>query len=223
MPSPARAAIFDLDGTLLDTLDDLAGAANTMLAESGFPTHPESAYVDFIGNGMAMLVTRALPEGARDPEIVARCTDRYRELYQEGWHNRTVPYPGVPELLRSLSEEGWALGVVSNKPHHFTDLCISHFFPGQFDCVLGQRDEVPRKPDPAGLLEAAVLLGTETRNCVYIGDSGVDVETALRAEITCIAVLWGFRDRDELASAGATHFAENVPALGEKIRQTVRP
>ena len=202
-----KAAIFDLDGTLLDTLADLAGAANTMLQESGFPTHPDSAYVNFIGNGMAMLVTRALPENARDEATVTRCTERYRELYAEGWNKETAPYAGIPEALDQLEADGWSLGVVSNKPHEFTKLCIDHFFPGRFACVLGQRDHVPRKPDPAGLLEAAEFLGASPEQAIYVGDSGVDVKTSIAAGIECIAVLWGFRSKEELEEAGATQFA----------------
>ena len=204
-----KAAIFDLDGTLLDTLADLAGAANSMLHESGFPTHPDSAYVNFIGNGMAMLVTRALPEYARDEATVERCTDRYRELYKQGWNKETEPYPGIPEALDQLEADGWSLGVVSNKPHDFTKLCIDHFFPGRFPCILGQRDHVPRKPDPAGLLEAAEMIGVSPERSVYVGDSGVDVKTALAAGTECIAVTWGFRTKEDLAEAGATMFADD--------------
>jgi len=201
-----RAAIFDLDGTLLDTLQDLGDSGNAVLEARGFPTHPIEAYRTFVGNGMMNLVRDIFPEGQRPAagEETDRVLTEYRAAYGERWQNTTVPYPGIPELLDALAEAGIPIGVLSNKAHDFTVKCVDAFLPGwKWDVVLGARDGVAKKPDPAGAVEAASLLGLETNECCFIGDSDVDMMTAVNAGMLPVGVSWGFRSVDELRKSGA--------------------
>jgi len=214
-----KAAFFDLDGTLIDSLADLGEAVNRMLQERGCPIHPVDAYREFIGEGARLLVQRALPPAvAQDADLVNDALAAYQAHYQDCWRDQTRPYPGVVELLAKLQVQGVHLAVISNKPHAFTQLCAEHFFPdADFVCVLGQREGVQRKPDPAAALEAAALCGLSPADCIYVGDSGVDMRFARAAGMTAIGVLWGFRDQAELVEAGATHLVRTVPELEEML------
>jgi phosphoglycolate phosphatase len=199
-----KAFIFDLDGTLIDSLDDLADAVNLMLGQHGYPLQPREVFPQYIGDGVHKLVERALPESARDAETIAVCTADYQRHYEATWNVKTKPYHGILETLTALRESGMKLAVLSNKPHRFTLLCCEHFFAeGTFDMVLGQRSNVPRKPDPAGVIEIAETLGLTVTDCCYIGDSGIDMETATRAGMLAVGVRWGFRDEEELLAHGA--------------------
>lgn len=203
MPS-LKAFLFDLDGTLIDSLADLAAAVNRMLVEHGYPERELAVFPKYIGDGVRQLVGRALPEDARSEENIEACLRDYQRHYAEGWHDRTVVYEGIQELLTELKARGLKVGCISNKPHRFTRLCCDHFFPaGTFDVVLGQRDEVPRKPDPAGALEAAALMGVDVRECAYVGDSGIDMSFARNSGMMGIGVSWGFRSVEELRKHGA--------------------
>jgi phosphoglycolate phosphatase len=199
-----KAYIFDLDGTLIDSLKDLASAVNRMLVEQGYPERDLALFPEYIGDGMRQLVSRALPESARTEAIIDRCLGSYQQQYQNGWHDQTIVYAGMQDVLDELKGRGLKIGCISNKPHHFTQLCCDHFFPaGTFAVVLGQRDEVPRKPDPAGAHEAAALLGLTTADCAYVGDSGIDMAFAKNAGMRGIGVSWGFRSVAELQAHGA--------------------
>ena len=199
-----QAVILDLDGTLIDSLADLAEAVNRMLDEHGHPRRPLEVFPRYIGEGMRHLVRRALPEDCRADDYVDRCVADYMRHYEQLWHDQTHAYAGMPETLRELRRRGLKLGVLSNKPHHFTALCCDHFFPpGTFDVVLGQRDGVPRKPDPAAGLEIAALFSLEPRRCAYVGDSGIDMQFGIAAGMRRVGVLWGFRGEDELRENGA--------------------
>jgi phosphoglycolate phosphatase len=199
-----RAVLFDLDGTLLDTLADIAHAANTMLGREGLPTHQVDAYRGFIGGGVATLFRRALPPERCDDERVARCVAEFREVYGRTWNVHTRPYDGIPELLDALAARGLALAVLSNKPDDFTRRCAKAYLaPWPFRVVLGEREGVPRKPDPTGAREVAQRLGLAPETFLYAGDSATDMETALRAGMHPVGVAWGFRPSEELRSAGA--------------------
>jgi phosphoglycolate phosphatase len=199
-----RAAIFDLDGTLLDTLADIADAANRVLAARGFPTHPNSSYRAFIGEGVARLITQALPETHREEATVQACIGAYTAEYERNWNVRTRPYAGVPELLAALAAQGLRLAVLSNKPDYFTQRCVQELLPARtFGAVLGATDRIPRKPDPAGALEIARKLEVPPASCLYVGDSGVDMQTARAAGMFPVGALWGFRDKQELLENGA--------------------
>jgi phosphoglycolate phosphatase len=199
-----QAIFFDLDGTLLDSLADLAEAVNRMLDDRGYPRRAPGLFKEFVGDGVLKLVQRALPDEVRDEATVEACVAEYLAHYQDLWHDQTQPYPGIVEAVATLRERGLKVGVISNKPHRFTVLCCDHFF-GQdlFDGVLGQRPEVPRKPDPAGAIELAARLEVDIRHCAYVGDSGVDMQFGVNSGMRRIGVRWGFRGEQELRDNGA--------------------
>ncbi|MEM1295166.1 MAG: HAD family hydrolase [Verrucomicrobiota bacterium] len=199
-----EAAIFDLDGTLLDTLDDLADSGNEMLESEGFPTHPVDAYRIFVGDGVRSLMERILPGEAQTEATIERCMGVYRAVYQRRWKAKTKPYAGVPELLDGLVERGIRLTVLSNKPHDFTEQCIQEFVGDwPWEMVFGMRDGVPKKPDPAGAVQILESLEVAPENCLYLGDTDTDMKTAKAANLFAVGVLWGFRPKEELEEHGA--------------------
>lgn len=204
--SSIRAVLFDLDGTLLDTLRDLSDSGNAVLEARGFPTHSMEAYRTFIGNGMVNLVRDIFPEGHRPSEgdETDKVLAEYRAAYGERWQNTTVPYPGISELLDALIEQGIPIGVLSNKAHDFTVKCVEAFLPNwKWDVVLGAREGIAKKPDPAGAMEATAQLGLDPGECCFVGDSDVDMLTAVNAGMLPVGVEWGFRPVEELRGAGA--------------------
>jgi phosphoglycolate phosphatase len=203
---PFRAIIFDLDGTLLDTLDDIANAANHVLAARGLPTHPNPHYRKFIGEGVVKLMLRALPETHQDEATVQACVGAYVQEYERTWNALTRPYPGVAEMLDALVVRELKLAVLSNKPDHFTQRCVGELLAGwAFGVVLGASDEFPRKPNPASAIETARRLGVPPAECLYVGDSGIDMQTARAAHMCSTGALWGFRGKAELLKDGAQH------------------
>ncbi len=217
-----HAVIFDLDGTLLDTLADIADSVNSTLARFGLPTHRVDAYRQFIGDGITMLVSRALPAEKRNDDIVTDCVKVFRENYSRNWKVNTRPYHDVEELLDSLSAKHVKIAVLSNKPDDFTKRCIDELLPNHsFEMILGQRDGIPRKPDPAGALEIAEGLGIKPSRFLYLGDSAVDMETAVRAGMFPVGALWGFRPLEELWEHGAQaviHGPMELLGLLKKLR-----
>jgi phosphoglycolate phosphatase len=214
-----QAVIFDLDGTLLDTLDDISSSANSALVRFGLPTHRVDEYRYFIGDGVTELISRAVPAEKRNDDIIADCVKAFRENYVHNWNVNTRPYDGVPELLDALAAKHVKMAVLSNKPDDFTKRCIREFLPGQrFEIVLGQRDGIPRKPDPAGALRIAEILGITPSRFLYLGDSGVDMKTAVRAGMFPVGALWGFRPGEELWENGAQAVIERPMDLLDSAR-----
>ena len=215
-PMPS-AVIFDLDGTLLDTLDDLADSANEALAACGFPTHPVDAYRTFVGDGMTVLIERILPEASRTTGAVDLVLDYYRAAYSRRWKAKTRLYPGIEELLTGLTAGGIPLAVLSNKPQAYTEICMAHFLGHhRFEVIFGQRAHVTRKPDPAGAYEIAAQLGLDVTEILFIGDTATDMDTATAAGMIPVGVLWGFRQEAELRAHGARHLVgrpEEILAL----------
>jgi phosphoglycolate phosphatase len=204
-----KAILFDLDGTLLDTLEDLGNSVNGVLAARDFPTHTLDEYRYFVGDGTAMLITRALPQGKRNDETIRACLEELREEYGRNWKVNTRPYEGIPEMLDALTEHGLKMAVLSNKLHEFTRLCVADLLSNwTFDVVFGQRDEVCRKPDPAGALEVAEHLSLPPADFLYLGDTAVDMKTATAAGMFPVGVLWGFRPAEELKEGGAQALIE---------------
>lgn len=204
-----QLVIFDLDGTLLNTIDDLAASTNYALRQHGFPEHELPAYRHFVGNGITKLIERALPESERLEATILQLREEFVDYYQQHKTILTRPYPGIPELLAQLAEQGIRLAVASNKYHQGAIELIRHYFgPDLFKIVLGQREHVPAKPDPAIVFEILQQTGTAPANALYIGDSGVDMQTARRSGITSVGVSWGFRPRQELTENGACHIAD---------------
>jgi phosphoglycolate phosphatase len=204
-----KAIIFDLDGTLLDTLEDLSGSVNRVMTRRGFPTHTLDEYRYFIGDGTAMLIARALPKEERNDKTIRACLKAFNEDYGRNWNVKTRPYKGITEMLDALTERGLKITVLSNKQHEFTKRCVADLLPKwTFDVVLGQRNAVKRKPDPAGALEVAERLRLSPAEILYLGDSAVDMRTAAAAGMFPVGVLWGFRPAEELQESGAKALIE---------------
>ena len=196
------AYIFDLDGTLLDTLPDLVSLTNAVLEERGFPTHTTDEIASYVGNGARVLLQRAAPPDTTD-QVIDAILARWKELYPERGHAFTKPYDGMSYALDMLKERGAKLGVLSNKFDAATCAVIQRHFPGMFDLVRGESPLTPRKPDPAGLLKMMADLGVKPERCAYVGDSGSDMTVAVRAEAFPLGVTWGYRSAEELLSCGA--------------------
>jgi phosphoglycolate phosphatase len=211
--------LFDLDGTLLDTLDDLADSMNAALHSLGFPQHDRGAYRLFVGDGVENLVRRAIPAPhLGDDDLVRDAVKLMREEYGRRWHTRTRPYDGIGELLESAAARGVKCAILSNKPHAAVLDVVGHFFPGyRFAAVFGARPGIPIKPDAGAALEVAATLGVNPEGILYLGDTNTDMLTAVAAGMYPVGVLWGFRDADELKAAGARvlvdHPREVLPLL----------
>ena len=194
-----KLVIFDLDGTLLDTIADLAAAANHALQKAGFPVYDTETIRTFVGNGISKLLERALPEGARTAENVERLRTDFVPYYDAHNAEQSKPYPGVAALLLRLQERGMMLAVASNKYQAATEKLVAHYFPAiRFVKVMGQREGVPVKPDPTIVFDIMEAAGVGKEDVLYVGDSGVDMQTAHNAGVDAVAVSWGFRPRTEL-------------------------
>ena len=213
-----KLVIFDLDGTLLDTIDDLATGANHALEVLGYPTHERATIRSFVGNGINKLLERSLPEGEKTEEHVMRMRSVFIPYYDAHNAELTVPYEGIPELLERLQEGGLMLAVASNKYQAATEKLVAHYFPNiNFIKVLGQRDEVPIKPDPAIVKEIIEAAGVSNDAVLYVGDSGVDMLTALNAQVDAVGVTWGFRPKLELSTFPSLGLIDRADELMEFV------
>ena len=204
--------IFDLDGTLLDTVADLGNSCNHVFTEAGFPTHPIDAYYKFVGNGIAKLIERALPSEDATTENIEKLLPPFRAYYNLHMADDTKPYRGVCELLADLQEKGVQLAVASNKYQAATENLVKKYFPDiKFAAVLGQRDNVPVKPDPAIVHDIMQAAGVaDLAEIIYIGDSLVDLNTAKNSNVEFAAVTWGFCPREALVENTPAHIADNI-------------
>ncbi|HIW54752.1 MAG TPA: HAD family hydrolase [Candidatus Ruthenibacterium merdigallinarum] len=216
-----KAVLFDLDGTLLDTLQDLADAANHTLRALGLPEHARGEYRRMVGNGIPKLIERMLPAQSRGPASQALALEMFRRRYAAHSEDATIPYPGIPALLQTLRAAGVQLGVVSNKDDALARQVVEHYFPGVFDAVAGRRDGVAAKPDPTLVNEMREGFGRAEGETLYVGDSDVDVFTAQNARLACCGALWGFRTKEELAGAGADYLAANADELAQIVLGTM--
>lgn len=208
--------IFDLDGTLLNTIADLAAATNYALEKTGYPTHAPEAYPYFVGNGVRKLLERVLPEDARTPETAEIMMKNFRTYYEANMTEFTRPYPGIEELLHNLRENEISVAVASNKYQLAVERLIHHFFPSvEWAAIEGQKEGVPVKPDPSIVFEILSKYPTPKREVLYVGDSGVDMETAHRAGVTSVGVTWGFRPVYELTEHFADHIAHTPAGIFE--------
>ena len=197
-----HAVIFDLDGTLLNTLGDLRAATNHALEVRGLPPHSMEEIRQFIGNGIRLLICRAMPEGTPEAEIDAALDD-FKAYYAAHIHDRTVPYDGIPQLLTALRKRGIKVAVLSNKIDSASQQLIEYFFPGKTDVVFGEHVGVPRKPDPTSCRMVMQRLGVQPEQVLYVGDSGTDMQTAKNAGLYAVGVTWGFRSKEVLLEYGA--------------------
>ncbi|MBQ1412625.1 MAG: HAD family hydrolase [Clostridia bacterium] len=216
---PYQAVIFDLDGTILNTIDDLADSANFVLAAQGYPTHPTERYKTFVGNGIPKLIERMLPPGTA-PDIIQRTFADFGARYAAHKLDKTAPYEGIPDLLTLLRQHGFKLAVLSNKQHDLSEAIVTQIFgEDAFDVIQGMCDRFPRKPDPAACFDVMNRLDVHPGEVLYVGDSNVDMRTAANAGLVKCGVTWGFRSEQELRKEGAdfiAHTPQNIAhiALG---------
>ena len=207
--------LFDLDGTLLDTLEDLLDATNYALRAHGWPERTLPELRGFVGNGAYNQMRLSAPEGTA-PEAVQALLDTYKPYYTANCQHKTRPYPGIPEALALLKEK-YPIAIVSNKPDAAVKQLCADYFPGIY--ALGETPDCPRKPAPDMVFKAMAAIGVE--KCIYVGDSEVDVLTAKNAGGSCVSVLWGFRDREDLEEAGADYFCERTEEIAKKIEELI--
>lgn len=215
-----RLVIFDLDGTLLNTIADLAQSVNHALTTLGFPTHEEDAYNYMVGNGINKLFERALPEGFKNEAYVLRMREAFLPFY--GAHNmdKSHPYPGINELLQTLHKQGFLIAVASNKYQAGTEALIHHYFSDTpFAAVFGQREGITPKPDPTVIHDILKITGIAKEEVLYVGDSGVDMQTAINAKVTSCGVTWGFRPRTELEAFSPDFIVNNAGDILQIVQE----
>jgi phosphoglycolate phosphatase len=211
-----KAVFFDLDGTLLDTVEDLALAVNAVLERNGFPVHPVENYHRYIGEGMSVTMRRALPEGRYADPVINGYTEAVREEYRRRWADHTRVYPGIAPLLDYLEEKGVVKAILSNKLHEFTVAVVERLLGRwNFAAVQGEQPPLPRKPDPTSALAMARKLGLKPAEIIFAGDSAVDIQVAIAAGMYPVGVLWGYRSEGELSAAGAKILAAQPSDLAE--------
>jgi len=209
-----KAVIFDLDGTLLDTLEDIADAANSILSRFGFPQHDLQTYKYFVGEGIGKLIQRALPQEKFEEDFITHCVTLMRDEYGKRWANKTRVYPEVPDILDSLTNQGITMAILSNKPDSSAKAMVAKFLQKwQFSIIQGEKPFVPKKPDPSAALGIAKNLRLPPKKFIFLGDSEIDMKTALAAGMYPVGVLWGFRTAEELIASGAKVLIKNSADL----------
>ena len=209
-----ETVIFDLDGTLLNTLEDLADSMNRVLKVHSLPEHNSESYKHFVGNGARKLVERALPVHLRDSDTVDKYLREYRSVYDNNWRNKTELYSGIADMLVKLRELRIPIAILSNKPHSDVLKVVAHFFDDTtFSAISGQRDHIPHKPAPDGVFVIMEELKVLPDFCLFVGDSSVDMQTAKNSGMKAVGVSWGFRTVGELLENGADHIIDDPQEL----------
>lgn len=220
--SSLKLVIFDLDGTLIDTVADLSDAVNAALSVFGFPIRSYEEVVSFVGNGTLKLIERALPDDKHDDkELASAVHEAFTNHYSGHYADKSAVYDGIPEVLSSLKSRGIKLAVLSNKPDRFTKALIGMFFPNVFDTVLGSGENTPRKPDPTGELGIIRSFGLMLDECLHVGDSDTDIKTAHNAGVKAVGCTWGFRPKSTLEEAGADWIADKPEDMIKIFQKTV--
>ncbi len=212
-----KAIVFDLDGTLINSLPDIMYSVNLMLAENNFPQHDLEAYRYFVGSGIEALARKSLPQNISEAHFL-KCYTRLKILYEQNQINKTTVYHAIESLLQKLIDLKLNINILSNKPDVFTQEVVQHFFGKyRFRVILGASDQFPRKPNPEALIHILQLNQITTDECLYVGDSNVDMETAKRAGVKAVGVSWGFREKNELLQSGAHHIIDHPMELLDLI------
>lgn len=214
-----KTVIFDLDGTLINSIGDLAAACNYGLKKYNFPTHDVEEYKMFVGDGRYKLIERMISQDLRTEENINKLLALFDEYYGQHMFDYTKPYDGIIDMLDELRNRGIKLAVVSNKPHEFATKIVSDFLGDRFEVVFGHRQGCPTKPDAYSVNEVIKIIGAKKEECLYVGDSNVDIITARNAEVKSAGVLWGFRSEEELRKEGADYIAGNIEELTNIILQ----
>ena len=213
-----RLIVFDLDGTLINSLEDLADSANYILTQHGFPTHPVDAYRYFVGDGVRKLIERILPPEERNDIQIEQCRQEFVEYYKIHMEDKTAVYDGITDLLKALKERGLKIAVATNKVHIAVKPLMEKYFPEvQFDSMIGQREGVPVKPNPQIMFDILKETGCEPSETLHIGDTATDMQLAHNAGVTPVGVLWGYRPIEELQKAGARYIIEHPLELLEIV------
>lgn len=213
-----KTTVFDMDGTILDTLSDLAASVNYALSVCGYPARTQSEIKKALGNGVEALIRETAPQDISESER-RKCLEMFKAYYSEHMYVKTAPYPGIIKLCSDLKKAGYRLAVVSNKFDSAVSKLCDIYFKGLFDVAIGEGPSVRKKPAPDGVLKALAELGASKEDAVYIGDSEVDYNTALNSGLPCICVTWGFRERAELEKLGATNFADTPAEILDLIKK----
>lgn len=215
-----RAVLFDLDGTLVDSLCDLANSTNFALKQFGFPTHETEKFKYFVGDGMPKLIERVLPEENRDDKTKNQVLETFLSHYAEHFVDKTLVYGGIDSLLQKISELGIKTAVISNKAQNMAEAVVAKLFGERFNIVCGKQEGYPAKPDPTLTLKVIEALGVKPNECLFVGDSGMDMAVAVNADCVGVGVLWGFRTKEELEQNGAEYIVDNpnqiMDIIGEK-------
>lgn len=212
-----KGCLFDLDGTLVNSIEDLAISTNEVLKLHGLPTYDISQYRVFVGNGVKKLMERAL--GQEHIDLLDGCLNDFQKIYRQHCLDHTLPYQGIKELIDDLKAKGIKMSVVTNKPHALAIKIVETLFPDTFVAIYGQQDLYPVKPDPQSTYLALMAMKLDKKDCLFIGDSQVDIDTGYNAEIDSVGVTWGFRGRQELTEAGANDIVDNPAQIMEIIQR----
>lgn len=205
-----KAIIFDMDGTLLNTINDIGEAVNRVLAANSLPLHQLADYRFFVGEGAKQLIEYALPEGVKDEAFILACLDQFFKEYDKTWNQQTQLYPAIASMLDRLEALSIRKSILSNKPDRFTKTCAAHYLKNwTFESIVGYSELHPKKPDPAGALQISSELGIRPAEIMFVGDTKIDMQTARNSGMTPVGVLWGFRSRQELVENGAEHLLEH--------------
>ncbi len=213
-----KAVLFDLDGTLVDSIYDLMDSVNYVLDMYGYPTHSVEEYRTFIGDGMKKLIERALPQEHRSEEHIECCRNKFLEYYSVHCADKTYAYEGMLDVVKALRQSGIKIAVVTNKAQKMAELVVEHIYGNTFDFILGQVTEIPCKPNPEMAYIAMKHLGVKPCECAFVGDSGNDIMTAVNSGCTPVGVLWGYRDCEELLTCGAKVIANTPQKLLSVLR-----